>query len=217
MKKERIVCAVSVIVLLISVFGSGFVIHKTKQELVLAEQTQVEQQEEAKKEAVKAEKTWADKVKEVTGLDRARVETDNQVADDFFRTVFDWKGLREYAKVREYLINEKQIPEDSPFLQDFFPKVEIVTDEEGNEYDVTDDGGAPLSMYFGNVNYRRVLNISEDETYSYVAELTVTSDGTYTTTDGTEKSVEGSGTCVIFYDVTKDGVIQNLDGYTLSK
>lgn len=49
MKKERIVCAVSVIVLLISVFGSGFVIHKTKQELALAEQTQVEQQEEAKK------------------------------------------------------------------------------------------------------------------------------------------------------------------------
>lgn len=217
MKKERIVCAVSVVVLLISVFGSGVVIHKTKQELALAKQTQVEQQEEAKKEAVKAEKTWADTVKEVTGLDRTRVETDNQVADDFFRTVFDWKGLREYAKVREYLVNEKQIPEDSPFLQDFFPQVEIVTDEEGNEYDVTDDGGAPLSMYFGNVNYRRVLNISEDETYSYVAELTVTSDGTYTTTDGTEKSVEGFGTCVIFYDVTKDCVIQNLDGYTLSK
>lgn len=217
MKKDKIACVVAVIVLVVSVIGSGFWISHTKQELQLEQQAVVEKQEQEKKEAVKAEKTWADNVKEVTGLDRNRVQTDIQIADDFFRTIFDWKGLEEYAKVRDYMIQEYQIAEDSPFLQEFFPKVEIVTDPAGNSYDVTDDGGAPLSMYFGNVSQREVIGISQEDTYSYMAEIVVTSDGTYQTADGTEKSVEGSGTCVIFYDVTADGKIQNLDGYTLSE
>lgn len=148
-------------------------------------------------------------VSDVTGVDTSRVANDNKIADDFFRTIFAWKGGKQYEEARQYCI-EKGIPEDSPFLTEFFAPIKV-----DDKSDPLDRNGNPLSMYYGKTDYRKVTGV-KDDVYSYFAVVTVTTDGSYKTQDGQEKKIEGSGRVVMTYDIDADGVISNLDGYTIA-
>lgn len=206
--KKKILTGILCVVLLGGLACSGVYVGGLLNQKAKLESQLAEQQTQTTQAKASASSTNQKMISEVTGLDTARVASDNKVADDFFRTIFAWKGGEQYEEARQYCI-EKGISEDSPFLTEFFAPINLHED-----YDPLDKGGSPLSMYFGKTDYRKVTSI-KDDVYSYFAVVTVTSDATYKTQNGEEKKVEGSGRVVLTYDMDKDGNIKNLDGYTI--
>lgn len=209
MRKNKVMATIVAVVLTIGLVVSGSrymnaskMLSQTKADM---EQTMLQKD----KNTASQQTSMNNIMKEVTGVDTSRMTQDNKAADDFFRTIFDWKGGNQYMEARQYCM-EKGIAEDSQFLTEFFSPINLT-----NDYDpLSDDRKVPLSMYYGSTDYRKLIGV-QDDVYSYMAMLSVTTNGTYKTADGKEKKVEGTGHVMMSYSVDAEGNISNIDGYTV--
>ena len=113
-----------------------------------------------KEKAVLAEKERV--LKNVTGLDRNRVEKDKKVIERFFKKTFSWSSYKDYEKMRFYLMYEYKLTKDYVFMKVFDPEV-INTKMDGKDYNRIDVNG--YNMSFDSVT-PYVTKIAEDK-YSY--------------------------------------------------
>lgn len=113
-----------------------------------------------KEKAVLAEKERV--LKNVTGLDRDRVEKDKKVIERFFKKTFSWSSYKDYEKMRFALMSEYKLTKDSDFMKVFAPEV-INTKMDGKDYNRIDVNG--YNMSFDSVT-PYVTKIAEDK-YSY--------------------------------------------------
>lgn len=135
-----------------------------------------------------------DTVSEVTGANQVRINTDTEIAEDFFSMVLTFDDGVSYEENREQLIS--YFGEDAQIVKDYFPKMRKV----GN-YNSIDTNDYNCS-YDSITSY--LLDITEDDTYQYFAVV-------YWTT--LWKGAEGDGESVFRYDVDKDGNLLNLRAY----
>lgn len=171
---------------------------------IQAVQTKIDQSGEQKKAVEKEVKM------EVSGLDTSRVQTDDKAAKDFFEDILSWSSYEEYQAVRERITNEYDLDDSSTLLVNFFPEIEVVTDPDGNEYNIIDamrQSGEPLNLSFVDMS-SYVINISGTD-YSYFTEVTVSS----TANNGGM----ATGRCIFLYTVSEDGQLSNLHAYTVAE
>lgn len=131
-------------------------------------------------------------------------EEDNQM-DQFFKKVFTWESLSEYKTVRDDIMKQYHLAEDSQFMRTFMPgEIEGVmrTDPSGKTHYAFDEGLS--STYESFDSY--VTDISGD-VYSYQAVVAAR-------TDSDSKQVSQVFYSLINYDVV-NGEIKNLNGVTV--
>lgn len=139
-------------------------------------------------------------VAQSTGLDANHVQRDNRIASELLDKCLTWSSYAEYTRIRESLIKDYNLKEDSNFLSVFMP--EIVNRElNGKNYNRIDVFNYNLS-YEGMTPY--VTDISEDGgTYSYFTFVTISSKD--------DSGYEGNAKSAFIYTIDKDGNITNLD------
>lgn len=148
-------------------------------------------------------------VSEVSGLDMARVQSDDIKAEAFLKKVLTWGSYEEYNSIRESLMSEYDLTDDSDFMTTFLPAIPVVEDADGNKYNVIDkalSSGEELNLKFVSMT-SHVTGIVEDS-YSYFTEVSVSSN-----------SVNGGtaiGRCIFEYTVSEDGKLSDLHGYTIA-
>lgn len=208
--KEYMPCIIAGAVLLVVLIVSGVIRSSHRSELsaitreIQNTQTKIDQSEEVKKSVDRDVKI------EVSGLDTARVQSDDKVAKDFLEKVLTWSSYQEYQDVRDYIAQEYELNDSSTLLQTFFPEIEVVTDPDGNEYNIIDamrQSGEPLNLEFVGMD-SHVTNISGTD-YSYFTEVTVSS----TANNGGM----ATGRCIFLYTVSEDGELSNLHAYTVAE
>ena len=101
-------------------------------------------------------------LKNVTGLDKKRVEKDRKVIERFFKKTFSWTSYKDYEKMRFSLMTEYKLTKDSDFMKVFAPEV-INTKMDGKDYNRIDVNG--YNITFDSVT-PYVTKIAEDK-YSY--------------------------------------------------
>lgn len=214
-KKSYVGLIVSVIVLVIVAAVAGLQYSAAKKALSEAETLKLEfdgSGPSAGDSSDVVDKSLRTQMKELTGYDDKRVKTDDMNAEAFFKTILKWDDYEQYNENRQEVI-KRGVPEDSNFLQVFFPEIRVATDSEGNTYNTLDNGDKQLNMDFGSLDIR-VVGIDGD-VYSYFGTLVLTTDTSYERTDGSEHDIVGTGKCIVTYDMDADGNISNLDGYVL--
>lgn len=208
--KNYLPCILAGVLLLISIIVFLSIKGGYKQEEsdimreIQAVQTKIDQSGEQKKAVEKEVKM------EVSGLDTSRVQTDDKAAKDFFEDILSWSSYEEYQAVRERITNEYDLDDSSTLLVNFFPEIEVVTDLDGNEYNIIDamrQSGEPLNLSFVDMS-SYVINISGTD-YSYFTEVTVSS----TANNGGM----ATGRCIFLYTVSEDGQLSNLHAYTVAE
>lgn len=105
-------------------------------------------------------------VYEITGLDRARVETDKGIAVRFMQDVMGWNSYASYMEKRDAVMSKYGLRETDDFMKVFFPRVtNLHSDVSGDDYNMIDSG----SM---NISFRDLdgwcIGIEPDGTYSYL-------------------------------------------------
>lgn len=137
-------------------------------------------------------------LQESTGLSVSRVESDNIIAEDFVKRVLTWPDGATYDAIRDSVIIEYQLSENSRFIKEFLP-VNVKTEDGLLNY---------IDTHHYNCRYESmttyVSSIGTD-VYSYVSFVT------WSTAD--MGGNESTNTCVFTYDVNADGVLSNLDAY----
>lgn len=158
----------------------------------------------ATQEAANAQST-SEVVTTVTGLNPARVTSDNGHAKEFMDWVLTWSTSDEYNAIRGELTSKYGAEEGGGFLTTFMPPLANNTDDEGNNYNLIDTLGYNMT-YDGF--HSIVTNIS-GENYTYFAIVDVHSTNKY--------GDEGRGQVAFTYRVDGDGNVSVIDGYTISQ
>ena len=148
------------------------------------------------------EKEQNKEVKQNTsGLNTARVKTDDAIITEFLNKCLNWNS---YAEYKEYA---KSVT--SSFLSTFFPDIKETRD---NTNPIDSKG---LNLKFEKLT-SHVINISSvDDAYTYFSEVKVTSDTKYTDSNNDSHTVSGAGTIVLTYTINGDGVLSNVSAYTV--
>lgn len=141
-------------------------------------------------------------VRDTTGLDADRVAKDKEIAEDFVSTIFTWDSGEEYDEIRRVMASEYNIPVDSYMMTVLFP--------ENAKFDISDGTVANyIDIHARNCQYESMdvytagINAG---TYSYFAFVT------WSSADG--KGNEAMAETILTYDVSAEGVLSNINGYT---
>lgn len=138
-----------------------------------------------------------------TGYDADRVELDVSAAEAFMQKLFDWSTNAEYVSIRNSLMKDYNLKEDSNFMCVFMPEPYVNTSKDGTEYPYID-------LMELNANYRdmdiQVRNIA-DGTYSYFARVS----WYVTAKDGAAEYTES----MFLFDTNDDHELLNLEAYNL--
>lgn len=140
--------------------------------------------------------------RETTGLDDIRHVDDDVVADKFFSHIFSWSSLAEYNAIRDELMADQTMTEDSRFMKVVMPQVEELPTD-GEPINVIDTG---------------ILNLSYVDMTSYVIGITTKAYQYFTEVKVRSKDAGGNtsiGTIAVTYAVDVDGRIGGLDAYTV--
>lgn len=204
-----ILAAVALLLLVVS----GFVKSSWNAQIKLRNESVSSLQKELETAKTKQQNDASALRTQVTGLDTARVDGDDKIAEDFLKKILSWNSYEEYEAMRTEVMTEYDLRDSAfssnGFLDVFFPKVEVKVDADGNEYNPIDYGfgdAGELNMQYKGLS-SHVINISGDN-YTYLTEVTISSSAA---NGGT-----GTGTCVFLYTVDKDGALSNLDAYTVA-
>lgn len=143
-------------------------------------------------------------VMDSTGYNGSRVVKDESIAKDFIKECMSWETYDEYNKVRNEIKTKYRLKNDN-FLNVFMPEVVNTTSPDGTEYNRIDTLG--YNMSFENMDIY-VSDISENGTYSYFSFVDITSRD--------NSGNEGEGKSLFVYDIDKNGIMSNIDAYTIS-
>ena len=135
-----------------------------------------------------------------TGLDLARQAHDDEIATKMFEDIFTWSDFKEYNQKQKAMLKKYHISED--IVRRLMPDVkEIDTgDKKINEVDAYH-----LNMRFTGLK-SFVTKISGTD-YSYLTEVGVASKD--------ELDNEASGKILMSYNVSLNGKVDNIIGFTL--
>lgn len=193
-------CVVVVLVLLFCCLMVASYNFKSIDSEIQDVQTQIEQQSAmntASNQKVKSE---------VSGLDMARVNSDDKKAEAFFEKVLTWSSLDEYEKARESVISEYGLSDATDFLDVFFPENTVAVDDNGNIVDSDLMSGEVLNMQYVSM-ISHVTGIIDSD-YQYFTEVTVSSKA--------QNGGAATGSCVFLYTITEDGTIKDLSAYVVA-
>lgn len=151
------------------------------------------------------EKTQNIVVSESMGLDASRTMNDDKLAAEFIKKCLTWSTYDEYTSIRNSIIEDYGVKEDSNFLTVFMPEIINATSPDGTEYNYIDTLGYNLS-YEKMESY--VTNISDDKKYSYFTFVTVSSQS--------KEGYEGTTTAAFMYTIDVDGNITDIDASAVS-
>lgn len=143
-------------------------------------------------------------VMDSTGYNGSRVVKDKSIAKDFIKECMSWETYDEYNKARNEIKTKYRLKNDN-FLNVFMPEVVNTTSPDGTEYNRIDTLG--YNMSFENMDVY-VSDISENGTYSYFSFVDITSRD--------NSGNEGEGKSLFVYDIDKNGIMSNIDAYTIS-
>lgn len=138
---------------------------------------------------------------EVTGLDLARQKHDDALAEEVFDHIFTWDDYKSYVKVRDEMIEEYEMNES--VVSRLMPDVPELIGEGGKKFNQIDADGLNMS-YQSLKSY--VVRISGTD-YSYITEVKVSSDD--------KAGNSATGVVLMSYDVSINGNISNINGFTL--
>lgn len=154
-------------------------------------------------------------VLEQVGLDLNRVEQDNEKLDAILQIALNWDGYDAYTDVRNQLMTgEYSACFSSDFFETFMPEIKTY-EQDGELYYNIKDYGVESNMEYSGVEAidTSVLNIDEDGTYHYLAEVDITSK---------VQDIAGTGKLMLTYSVSpesseglNDGEISDIRGYTI--
>jgi hypothetical protein len=145
----------------------------------------------------------------ISGLNTARVKTDDAIITEFLNKCLNWNSYAEYKAAYNTISQEYAKSVTSTFLNTFFPDIKETRD---NTNPIDSKG---LNLKFEKLT-SHVINISSvDDAYTYFSEVKVTSDTKYTDSNNDSHTVSGAGTIVLTYTINGDGVLSNVSAYTV--
>lgn len=144
----------------------------------------------------------------VTGLDLTRKDKDDRIAADVFTYATTWSSVQTYMSQRDHLVKKyTSLDEGSQFLTEFFPPIDRIVIRDASGTVIRDPFSEGINLQFSYMD-TYVLNISDEDVYSYFAKISVNGSGP---AGGTS-----SGQFVATYDIDANGVISNVFCYTLA-
>lgn len=143
----------------------------------------------------------------VSAISSQRLEQDRERVRDLMSDVMTWDSYASYMQVREDIMSEYNLAEDSSFMKMFLPDIPSITDENSgvvyNPIDNVLDGAAGLNMKFEDVTvYLRGVS---GDVYTYMAFVTWSAVG-----NGGHESMH---TDTIMLSLDRDGKFSNIQGY----
>ena len=186
---------------------------KLKYQLSVAE-TQVAEAQQSTLQTETEDVSYSDVREDVTGYNAQRVRQDDAKLEGILSDAFTWHTLKEYNVKRDLLKEELSLADDSHFLSVFFPEVEIIKDQEGNEYNRIDTSGETLNLSYEDLR-SSVVFIDDNDVYSYVTRIMVTSSVEYKDASNNKKSSVDTGYCLLLYKTNPDGEFFDVDAYIL--
>ena len=207
--KSWLFSIVLAIIMLVVLFITSSIVGVQNKKIKNAQQ-QIAQLKNSQKVSEVADKEKSKEVKaNTTGLNTARVKTDDAIITEFLEKCLSWNSYAEYEAARDYISSTYGDKVSSSFLDIFFPNIMV----NGDGSNPIDD--KKLNLEFDNLT-SHVINISvEDDAYTYFTEVKVTSDVKYTDTNNDTHTVSGVGTVVLTYTVNGDGILSNISAYTV--
>jgi hypothetical protein len=199
-------------VLAICVLCVGLILRGTwKEQIVRIKQEKQElagqQQIQENRAAQSVNQVAKSLVEQACGIKFDRQQNDDKLAATFFKYSTEWDSYGSYVNSRnEFLEKYPYISESSYFLKSFFPNADtLVMRDTSNEivYNAFDNG---RNIHFDSLE-SYVLDITEDDTYEYLAIILTHSD--------TGKGQRSTSRMVVLYDVSADGIFSNVEAYVL--
>lgn len=173
--------------------------------LIAQEDLKVELQNKIDQLSVEANTTITRVKSQATGIDSDRVADDDEAVNTLMKKTFTWKSYDEYNKIRNDLMNDYNIGEDSSFMTVFMPEIinEVI---EGKNYNRIDANGY-------NVTFNQLKSFVTDVNpvngvYSYFTIVSVTSKSANGGTSDYELALE--------YKMDKESQIFEMVAYTLN-
>lgn len=199
--KMHVPIVITAVIVLLSVFVSFIIIGKNDD--VLATQayeiTTLENEVDVQKAATRSAE--AEFERKVTGLDSIRKKKDDETMEKFLEELFSWKSLEEYNAIRDKIMKEYDLDENSRFIKVVMREVAEVPTDTGTTNEI--------DAYGYNMKFRglesSVTKVTTSE-YSYFAEVKVE-----TSDKGGNKA---TGTIVMTYNIDIDGNITGFEAYT---
>lgn len=215
--KTKTFALLFVIMTVVGIAGAfGFYAWNTSmQSDIAAKQTELSTIENNIQTKQQAQQTEVKKnTNQALGISDAKKSADDKVAEKFFGTVFNWDSYEEYNKMRQSLISDYGLAEDSQFMQAVAPKVEEIVGYQPKEnaktkFDVEEVSTNEIDANNLNVSYGSLksylMDIDANGGYEYFGRITLS---TVSTTGGT-----ATRTYTVAYTVTSDSQITNLTAY----
>lgn len=129
---------------------------------------------------------------QVTGIDLARVQKDNEIAKELISKVTTWSSQAEYDALREEMMLTYHLEARDRFMSTFLPAT-------------TDIDALQLNCHYSNMK-AMVSNIAGAK-YSYF---------TVVTASGSRSGATASFNFIMTYDIDGNGNLSNLSAYTLA-
>ena len=155
------------------------------------------------------EETKATMSEDVGGLNVAKTVADDEIAKAFFAKVMTWDSYQEYADIREDLMKNYGLAEDSSFLTKFMPEVRQVQSSGGNLYNRIDQDG--LNSSFTDMKSRALEVTPNGYKYFTVVDFTVTGRELAGAAGASIQSV------VFTYMINSSGEIENIEAWPITK
>ena len=194
-------------------FGCLFYYDSLRYRLSMAETQAAESRQDAIQ--IETEEVSCNNIKEeVTGYNVKRVQSDSSRIEEVLSDAFTWHTLKDYNAKRDMLKEKLSLADDSHFLKVFFPEVEIIKDQEGNEYNRIDTSGETLNLEYEDLS-PTVIFIDDNDVYTYATRVTVSSSVDYEDSKHNHKVSVDTGYCLLLYKTNPDGSIFDVDAYIL--
>lgn len=201
-------------VLALCILGVGLILRGTwAEQIVKIKESKMEivtkKQLEENKEAQTSKVVSQSMLKAVSDVDFSRKEKDDKLAAEFFKYSMEWTSYETYRNSRD-AFKEKYpyIEESSYFLTTFFPDADRLLIRDASNDVVYSAFEKGLNIHFDTLT-SYLIGVAEDgTTYQYFAEMMTHSDA--------GMGMWASRHMVALYDVTEDGVFQNVLVYVLT-
>ena len=201
-KPYYITMGIAVVVMVLCIIASQFMGKSGNKELAAqAQQIQQLNNEIATKSAAISSGN-SNVVGAVTGIDLARVQTDNEIAKEFIESITTWSDYNEYVDARMNLIDKYGVQTNSNLLKVFLPEYPDVYDREGNSYNFVD-------YYKLGCHYRGLKAMVRDITDGVYQYFTIV------TCSGVKDGNGGDFNLAMTYSIDTAGNIFGFDAYTL--
>ena len=201
-KPYYITMGVALAVMILCIVVSSFMGGSGNKELAQQELqiTQLNNEIAAKSAAISSGN--ANVVGAVTGIDLARVQTDDEIAKAFISSITTWSNYNEYVDARLGLIENYGVQSNSNLLKVFLPEYPDVYDREGNSYNFVD-------YYKLSCQYRGMKSMVRDITDGVYQYFTIV------TCSGVKDGNGGNFNLAMTYSIDSAGNIFGFDAYTL--